>query len=95
MHVQDVNVGVSASDNEDGDEIDDAWGPQAQILMTGTWLSVKELSVVLGTMAEQMPIEGVIQSRSMSCLKVWVFRCWQICFLAGPWESECHGHILH
>ena len=48
------------SDGDDEvDDVEGSMGPEAQFLMTGTWLTVKELSVVLGTVAKCLPVEGM------------------------------------
>lgn len=58
---------MGASDGESDDEAD-AMGPEAQLLMTGTWLTIKELSVVLATLAQHLPFEGALKSLPLGVL---------------------------
>lgn len=47
----DVNLGAE----EEGEALDEILGPHAQLLVTGTWLTIKELSVVLATIVQNIP----------------------------------------
>lgn len=58
----DVNLGAE----DEGDALDEILGPHAQLLVTGTWLSIKELSVVLATIIQNIPFISKQSSHHLS-----------------------------
>eukprot|EP00210_Caulerpa_lentillifera_P001879 g1808.t1 len=50
----DVNIGA----DDEGDALDEILGPHAQLLATGTWLTIKELSVVFATIIHNIPFSN-------------------------------------
>jgi len=73
-------------------------GPDAQILVTATWLTAKEISVVLASMMEHLPIKGKVYlpsqiriagsfgARSLQQVRDWT---------AGCRGSEIGRHLSH
>ncbi|GMH43329.1 hypothetical protein BSKO_11251 [Bryopsis sp. KO-2023] len=58
MGAEDIDMQNEALEEEEEEEECGVLGPTARILSTGTWLTMKEISALLGTMARVIPMEG-------------------------------------
>ena len=67
---------VEAGDMEPGGEAEFEEGelaPQAQVILTGCWLTMKEISLLLGTIATTAPLPGTLAwfcFQSFFCLQM-------------------------
>ncbi len=71
-------------DVEDGD-----LAPQAQVILTGCWLTMKEVSLLLGTLAACAPLPGTLTLHSTLTNSV------RSCRLQSPVVRVCHYFVSY